>query len=126
MGANRPLSSPEAYPSAFLAAIRSGGGVIYAENLPWAPISAAKRFRLLLALIKGMAYHPLQPQARLRWSVKATSRALEVSTGKGMERLAGDAPGLIDAALARAVPSPTPHPIEIIQPEPLDEPLAPR
>lgn len=107
MGANRPLPSPEAYPSAFLAAIRSGGGVIYSEDLPWAPISAAKRFRLLLALIKGMAYHPLQVQARQRWSVKATSRALEVSTGKGMGRLAGDGPALIDAALARAIAPPT-------------------
>lgn len=78
MGANRRLGAPEAYPAAYLSSIRNGSGIMLAEDIPWAPISAAKRFRLCLSLLRARREHPLHAQAARRWSVKVTPFALEV------------------------------------------------
>lgn len=78
MGRNRSLASPEAYPVGWLQAIRNGSGLFLAEDLPWAPISAGKRFRLLLALLKSMPAHPLHGMALRRWHLAPSGRALEV------------------------------------------------
>lgn len=99
MGQNKTMASPEAYPSAFLSIIRDGAGILYVEDLPWTTISAAKRFRLLLALLKKSPHHPLHRNAMQRWSVRYSSKALECTAtiGKGtMESLTG---ALIDRAL---------------------------
>lgn len=86
MGANRKLATPEAYPAIFLRAVENKGAVIYAQDLPWTTISAAKRFRLFLALVKGLPQHRLYPGAKLRWSVQATSKALVLTAYEPGER----------------------------------------
>jgi hypothetical protein len=91
MGRNRKMANPESYPVAFLNVIRDGGGVLYAEDLPWTTISAAKRFRLCLAVIRALPAHPLRGQALKRWHCNPTSRALTLSTG----------PAKIDTAMNR-------------------------
>lgn len=78
MGANRRMASPEAYPAAFVAAVRNGGGVIFAEDMPWTTGSAAKRFRLFLAVIRAHPEHALHKAASVRWHVEATPRAMTV------------------------------------------------
>lgn len=101
MGANNPLATPEAYPVAFLSAIRDGAGVIYAADLPWSPISSAKRFRICLALIRRLPGHPLYDQARRRWAVQTSATALVVSvvqSAKGEQSLTAH---LIGRALGR-------------------------
>lgn len=103
MGNNRTLASPEAYPAAFLDAIRSGSGIMYARDLPWMPVSAAKRFRLCLKVCRQYPGHPLQAQAKHRWRVEVTPAALVVTihnTHKG--ETASITPALIDSALSRA------------------------
>ena len=102
MGRNRKAASPEAYPSAFLRAVEAGSGVMFAGDLPWTPVSSAKRFRLLLALLKDSPGHPLSGRAKARWSVRATPQGLEVqSTARGTPMLRAElGVALIEAALA--------------------------
>jgi len=110
MGANRTMVSPEAYPAAFLAAVRNGGGVFYAADLPWTTGSAAKRFRLLLALLRGLAKHDLHPNATPRWHVEASPRALVVRVQEQAYHPAAIARPLIEAALTIGVnPNGTPR-----------------
>lgn len=100
MGGNRKMAFPEAYPAAFIATLKNGAGILYAEDLPWQPISAAKRFRLFLSVVRETPRHPLYPNAIKRWSVRPTNRALEcfiTDAGKEIVSLAGP---LIDRALA--------------------------
>lgn len=99
MGQNRTLPSPEAYPSAFLSVIANGAGVLYVEDLPWTTISAAKRFRLLLALLKSLPQHPLHQMAMRRWSVHYSSRALECTATMGKGAIPSLTGALIDRAL---------------------------
>jgi hypothetical protein len=84
MGANRTEASPEAYPAAFQAALRNGGAVLYARDLPWSPLSTAKRFRLYLALLRAPAYrnHPLHGVACGRWSTRIVGDGLVISGPK--------------------------------------------
>lgn len=100
MGANRKMAQPESYPAAFLAAVRSGAGVILTEDLPWTTISSAKRFRLLLALLKEKKSHPLHLQAMKRWSVQAESRALIVSAADSAELVPRLSAAIIERALS--------------------------
>jgi hypothetical protein len=100
MGSNRPLPSPESYPASFLEAIRNGSGILYAADLPWAPLSAAKRFRLCLKVCRAYTGHRLQAQASMRWRVEVTPQALVVAihnTHKG--QVASLTPALIESAL---------------------------
>lgn len=75
---NKPLASPEAYPIAWLNAIRDGGGVFYEGDMPWTPQSSRKRFFLLLQLLRKEPNHPLYRQARQRWYTSVTGAGLEV------------------------------------------------
>lgn len=99
MGQNRtaPLG---AYPAAFFRALEAGAGVIYAEDLPWAPISAAKRFRLLIRALRLDPLHPLHASAKARWSVIPTQSGLEIK-----RRTKGELPSLgavlVESALSR-------------------------
>jgi hypothetical protein len=79
MGGNRRLPAPEAYPAAFLEAVRLGGGLILAGDLPWTTGSARKRFYLMLDVLRRHPAHELHLQASKRWSVRAGTRALEIS-----------------------------------------------
>lgn len=101
MGGNRKLAQPEGYPPVFLQAIEAGAGVIYAADLPWAPISAVKRFRLCLALLRSLPGHPLHWNAKRRWSVRLSPGGFEVlmtDRGREIPRAHG---AIVAAALAR-------------------------
>lgn len=100
MGANRKMAQPESYPGAFLTAVRAGAGVMLAEDLPWTTISSAKRFRLLLALLKSKPGHELHQQAMKRWSVSAESRALVVSAADSAELAPRMGAAIIERALS--------------------------
>lgn len=101
MGNNRALASPEAYPAAFIEAIRAGSGIMYARDLPWQPISAAKRFRLCLKVCRQYEGHPLQERAKHRWRVEVTSQALIVSIhNTHKDEVASLTPSLIESALS--------------------------
>lgn len=76
MGANRPLATPEAYPSAFLSAVRDGGAVLYTDDLPWTPGSTAKRFRIFIALLRSLPHHELHAAATRVWHVSTSKRAI--------------------------------------------------
>lgn len=78
MGKNKIEATPEAYPTAFLSAIRNGGAILYTADLPWSALSAQKRFRLLLRLLRSLPDHELHQKALPRWHVTAHSAALEV------------------------------------------------
>lgn len=99
MGANRPLASVDAYPQAFFAAIRDGGAVLYAENLPWTPGSAAKKFRFLIRELRDLSIHPLSAQARLQWHLESTSLALVITLVQAKGWKPNASAPLIDAAL---------------------------
>lgn len=99
MGGNRALPQPEAYPVSFLSAIRNGGGVLYAADLPWTVGSSGKRFRLLLALLKDKPGHPLHSAASQRWGLSITPRAL-IITCASKPPVARLAAPLIASALA--------------------------
>lgn len=92
----------DAYPQAFHAAIASGGAVLYAADLPWTPLTAAKRFRQLLALLRKQPGHRLYPQAKCRWRVEPSPRALVVTLQRPDQRPARLGVALIAAATARA------------------------
>jgi hypothetical protein len=100
MGANRTAASPEAYPAAFLAAVRSGSSVLYADDLPWSILSSAKRFRLLLALLRSLPDHPLHTQAKRRWKVEPSPQALVISVYNFSR---GEVPSPIPMLIARAL-----------------------
>lgn len=103
MGANRTMATPEAYPAAYLAAIRNGAGVLYAADIPWTTGSAAKRFRLLLALLRSLPHHELHSIAKRRWHVSATSRALVLRVDEPAYQSASVAAPLISMALGIGV-----------------------
>lgn len=111
MGANRTLATPEAYPAAFLAAIRNGGAVIYAHDLLWTTGSAAKRFRLCVALLRSLPHHALHEAAKARWHVEAspTTRALVIRVEQPVYSVASVAAPIITRALTIGVnPNGTP------------------
>lgn len=99
MGANRiaPLGT---YPAAFYTALASGEAVMFTDDLPWTPLSAAKRFRLFIKAIRAQPAHPLHASAKARWSVLPTRAGLEVK-----RRTVGELPALgavlIESALSR-------------------------
>ena len=100
MGANRPAATPEAYPAAFSSALRNGAGVFYAADIPWTPISTAKRFRLFLSLVRKRPTHPFYENAIKRWSVRPSGLALTVCIPNEGHELVSVAGPLIDAALS--------------------------
>lgn len=106
MGANRILATPEAYPVAFLEVIRNGAGVLYLSDLPWQGPSAAKRFRLLLALLRSLPGHELHAQASSRWSVQVTTLALTITRAGRLDSISSIGVPLIEAALRRVGVSP--------------------
>ena len=71
--------SPDAYPVAFHAVLRAGGGVLEAVNLPWTTKSARVRFYHFLEALRESSGHPLKVAARLEWSVVATPLTLVIS-----------------------------------------------
>lgn len=79
MGANRKLATPDLYPAVFHAVLRNGMGLITASDTPWTALSCAKRFRLFLALLRGMPSHPLYGVAKARWSVLPRNGAVSIS-----------------------------------------------
>lgn len=89
----------DAYPQAFHAAIASGGAVLYAADLPWTPITSAKRFRQLLALLRKQPHHPLHPNSKARWRVEPSPRALVVTLQKPEQRATRLGVALIDSAM---------------------------
>lgn len=97
MGANRtaPLGH---YPAAFHAALASGEGVMFAADLPWTPVSAAKRFRLFIKAVRLQPNHPHHASAKARWSVLPTAAGLEVK-----RRVKGELPSLGPALIAAAL-----------------------
>lgn len=100
MGQNRRHPNPDLYPIAFLNAIRDGGAVIPAASLPWTMLSAAKRFRLCLAVCRETPSHPLHGQSCNRWSVQATKGALVITClGKGHDHSLLNA-SILDRALS--------------------------
>lgn len=102
MGANRTAPTPEAYPIAFLNAVREGHAVLHEGDLPWTAISAAKRFRLFLRLLRTLPSHPLHPGACGRWSVRPISGTLHLSRGpSGKATVTRPGAALIAAALSR-------------------------
>lgn len=103
MGANRTLASPEAYPAAFLSAVRNGGAVIYAIDMPWTTGSAAKRFRLFIALLRTLHHHDLHAQASQRWHVEAKPSSLVIRIAQATYHPASMAVPIIGAALAIGV-----------------------
>lgn len=100
MGANRKLATPEAYPAAFLAALRNGSAVLYAEDLPWTIGSTAKRFRLFLALLKERPLHDLHQAACHRWAVEQHKTSLVLRCLRPEYRAATLSAPLIQLALA--------------------------
>ena len=100
----KPFPRPESYPPAFLRAVEAGAGVFPAGDIPWAPISAAKRFRQMLALLRKHPAHPAYPNSKARWSVKPTRLGLEVHISGGTTKLPSLHIPLIEAALrARSI-----------------------
>lgn len=99
MGGNRTLPAAD-YPHAFHSALAAGGAVLYAADLPWTPISAAKRFRLFLALIRRSPGHPLREQARKRWRVQPGPEALVLGVSNYHK---GETPSLTEALIERAL-----------------------
>lgn len=79
MGANRKLATPDLYPAVFHAILRNGAGLVHASDTPWTALSCAKRFRLFLALLRGMPQHPLYGLAKARWSVLPRNGAVSIS-----------------------------------------------
>lgn len=104
-GSNRALVSPEAYPSSFLEAIEQGRAILLSENLLWTPISAAKRFRILLALLRRpeWSHHRLAPYAKGRWRVVPSARAVEIVRAQATDAPSRLAPALIESALRRTL-----------------------
>jgi len=100
---SRALPQPESYPIAFLRAIEAGAGVIAAGDMPWAPVSSARKFRHLLALLRKIPGHRLYPNAKARWSVRPTALGLEVRLSGGTDKLPSLHVPLIESALQRAV-----------------------
>lgn len=100
MGQNRTLATPEAYPAAFLRAVEDGGAVLLAGDLPWTPTSSAKRFRLLLALLRTLPNHPLYRSAQARWHVEFPPRGLIVRRlDRHMTPTGRDARGILAHAI---------------------------
>lgn len=102
MGQNKTMPTPEAYPAGFHLTTRNGGGVLYADDLPWTTLSTAKRFRLFLALLRRLPEHPLHKQAKRRWRVEVKAHALVISVAPVAAVPALVGPALIESALARA------------------------
>ncbi len=67
------------YPEAFHAALRQGGAVILAVNLPWTTKSSRNRFYGFLGAVRAAPAHPLWEAAGLAWSVTASEHALTIS-----------------------------------------------
>lgn len=99
MTSNSPFAQAASYPAGFITAIQNGGAVFYAGDLPWTPIMSAKRFRQLLALLRKDPGHPAHVNAKHRWRVEATSRALVTSMKQSGVPAAYPHAILVEAAL---------------------------
>lgn len=74
----QPLDS---YPVAFHAAVRTGEGAIWLENLPWSGVSSQRRFQTFIRLLRLSQAHPLGEQARARlWHVRVEGGLLRISS----------------------------------------------